>query len=324
MEFLELRYFVAVAEAGNFSRAAVKLNMTQPALSRQIRKLEDELRSSLFYRHGRGVSLTDVGRRLCETAKPILQQLADVKDEIVDNAHRPSGSVVLGVPPSIGNSLAAPLAQKFREVCPGATLRVREGFSSTLLEWIEAGRLDVAVLYDARRDRNLLVSPVLLEDFFLIQSAGRSQDNSMLSMTDIAKLNLVLPGPENGFRRVVDAAARAANLDLSISMEIDSVAALKQLVGSVKGLATILPFGAVHEEVAGQRLSARPIDSTDMRALLVIATPPHRAVTKAGRVLMRLIQTEIRQCVASGMLRGSTDALSLRRQSAAARKALTA
>jgi LysR family nitrogen assimilation transcriptional regulator len=314
VEILELRYFAAVAEAGNFSRAAVKLNMTQPALSRQIRKLEDELHTSLFYRDGRGVSLTEVGGKLLDATKPILQQLSDIKDDIVENSERPSGIVVLGVPPSIGNSLAAPLAQRFREVCPGATLRVREGFSSTLLEWIEAGRLDVAVLYDARRDRNLLVSPMLLEDFFLIQPKSRSVSTAALTMADIANLELVLPGPENGFRRVVDAAARAAHVELMISMEIDSVAALKQLVRSSTGLATILPFGAVHQEVLDRRLVARPIASSVLQAMLVTATPPHRPVTRAGKTLVRLIHSEVRRCVAAGTLRGRIDALSLRHE----------
>jgi len=318
MEFLQLRNFVTVADAGSFSRAALRLNLTQPALSRQIRSLEDELGTRLFYRHGRGVSLTEAGRKLRDVAKPMLDQLILVKREIAERAQQPSGTVVLGVPPSIGNTLAAPLALRFREAYPRAALRVREGFSSTLVEWIESGQLDVAVLYDARRDRNLLVSPLLLEDFFLIEFARPMARSSAVSLADIGTVPLVLPGPENGFRKVIDSAAHAAGVTLTIAIEVDSITALKQLVLSGKDVCTILPFGAVHQEVRERRLTARPINSPAMQALLVAATPPHRHVTKAARAVLRLIQLEIKRCVASGILKGHTDALSLRRKARAA------
>lgn len=312
MEFVELRYFIAVTDAGSFSRAAVKLGMTQPALSRQIRKLEHELRSSLFYRHGRGVSLTESGRKLSDVVRPMLQQLIEVKEDMLEQGDRPSGVVALGVPPSIGNTLVAPLAQRFLEACPDARLRVHEAFSNTLLEWIETGRLDLAILYDARRDRNLLVSPLLVEDFFLIQSVPRNPSASPLSMADLAKFTFALPGPENGFRRVVDTAARRAGVKLNVAMELDSLAALKQLVAAGSGCCTILPFGAVHEEVREKRLDARPIKSSTMRAMLVTATPLHRLVTKATRVLLKLIQAEITRCIAAGTLKGRSDALAVK------------
>jgi LysR family nitrogen assimilation transcriptional regulator len=314
MELLELRYFATVADAGSFSRAASKLTMTQPALSRQVQKLEDELRTSLFYRHGRGVSLTEAGRTLLDTVRPVLQQLAEVKAELLRAGDRPSGLVTLGVPPSIGNTLAAPLAQLFRTTCPEATLRVHEAFSSTLVEWIESGRLDAAILYDARRDRNLLVSPLLFEDFFLIEAAGDGTDETPVGMAELAARVLALPGPENGFRRVVDTAARRAQCDLTVAMEMDSVSALKQLVESDHGLCTLLPFGAVHQEVRAGRLRARPIASPEMRAVLVAATPLHRPITKATQLLLGLIGTEIRRCVASGILRGRIDASAFHRE----------
>jgi LysR family transcriptional regulator, nitrogen assimilation regulatory protein len=303
MELLELRYFVTVADAGSFSRASVKLGMTQPALSRQIQKLEEELRTNLFYRHGRGVTLTDAGRKLSDVVRPVMQQLADIKEEILEEGDRPAGMVAFGVPPSIGNTLAAPLAQRFRAACPSATLRIHEAFSSTLVEWIESGRLDFAVLYDAGRNRNLVASPLLLEDFFLIRQAGQSPTSSPVTMSDLADLTFVLPGPENGFRRVIDAAVRRAKVDLTVAMELDSVSALKQLVEAGVGF-TVLPFGAVHREVREGRLIAQPIKSEGIRGMLVTATPLHRPVSKATRVLMRLVHAEIRRCIAAEVLKG--------------------
>jgi len=303
LELLGLRYFLEVAEAGSFSRASVKLGVTQPALSRQVQKLEAELRTELFYRHGRGVTPTAAGKRLGDAVRPLLRDLSEVKEEIIAERSRPSGTVALGVPPSIGSTLAAPLARRFRDSFPEATLVVREAFSSTLLEWVESGRLDLAVLYDARRGRNLIVAPLLMEELFLIAPGGGPRKAKPVGMSELEGLPLVLPGPENGLRRVVDLAAAKAGIGLRVVMELDSVAALKQLVESGAGC-TILPFGAVHREAREGRLTARPIASKLMRASLVTATPLHRPVTQATRALIRLVQAEVKRCLADGVLKG--------------------
>lgn len=311
MELLELRYFVQVADLGSFSKASVKLGISQPALSRQIQKLEHELRTSLFYRHGRGVSLTQPGRKLYEVVRHLLGALAEIKEEIQDQSERLTGTVTLGLPPSICATLGAPLARRFHENYPDATLRIHEVFSGTLLEWVEGGRLDLAVLYDARRGRSMLSSPLLVENLMLIRSSRRdagAEGDGPVPLDVIGTETLVLPGPENGLRRVVDAAARRADLDLRVEMEIDSVTAIKQLVEEGIG-STILPFGAVHREVMQGRLTAREIESKDMHAMLVTATPLHQPVSKATRALLRLIHAEVAKCVANGVLKGKVVAL---------------
>jgi LysR family nitrogen assimilation transcriptional regulator len=305
MELLELRYLAEVADAGSFSKASVRIGITQPALSRQIQKLEQELRTQLFYRHGRGVSLTPAGLKLREITKPILQQLSDLKREIIEQSAGTIGQVTFGVPPSLGATLVAPLARRFRATYPDATLRVYEAFSSTVLEWVESGRLDLAVLYDARRAPSLIVSPLFLEDLFLVTGAGQAEPSEPpMTMEGLGGVPLILPGSENGLRRVVTAAAERAGITLNVMMELDSVPAIKQLVESGVGC-TILPYGAVHQEVAEGRLHARAIASESMRAKLVTATPLHRPISKATHALLDLIEEEIRQCVASGVLRGS-------------------
>jgi len=152
------------------------------------------------------------------------------------------------------------------------------------------------------------VSPLLLEDFFLIRQAGKRPTSSPVTMSDLAELTFVLPGPENGFRRVIDAAARRAKVDLTVVMELDSVSALKQLVEAGVGC-TGLPFGAVHREVREGRLNAQPVKSAGMRGMLVTATPLHRPVSRATRVLMRLVHAEIKRCVAAKVLKGSINGL---------------
>ncbi|WP_426956400.1 LysR substrate-binding domain-containing protein [Muricoccus radiodurans] len=308
MELLPLRYFVEIARDGSLSRAAIRLGVSQPALSRQLRKLEGEVRTELFYRHGRGVALTEAGQRLYAVGAEVLERLTGAKEELLASRREVAGTITLGLPPSIASTLGAPLALRFAALFPQARLRIREGFSGVLVEWVENGRLDLAVLYDARRGPTTLVTPLLLEDLFLIEPPGTAGTGPAV-LTELRSAVLMLPGPENGLRRVFDAACRKVRVEPRVVMEIDCVAALRQLVEDGRGR-TVLPFGAVHREVQDGRLSARPFRHASMKAMLVVATPAHRPVTRLARLVLDLLRAEVRQLVELRTLRGSTRGLS--------------
>ncbi len=319
MDLLELRYFVEIAAAGSLSRAAGRLSISQPTLSRRLGNLEREMRIDLFYRHGRGVLPTEAGQRLLDVATAALRQLDGVKEELLFRTLDEVGEVTVGTPPSIAATVGADLAAAFADRYPRARLGIREGFSGVLLEWIEAGRLDCAVLYDARRGSNVLSTPLLLEDLFLVEAghgdaagrtdaAGREGAAVRTDAADVGELAqrpCLLTGPSNGLRRVVDAACWSERIQPNVVMEIDCVAALKQLIEAGRGC-TVLPFGAIHREVQQGRLSARPFHAPSMRAMLVIATPPHKPVTAMVRSTIGLLQTEVRRLAALGVLRGET------------------
>lgn len=298
----ELRYFLKAAETGSMSRAAESLGMTQPALSRQIRLLELELKSDLFYRHGRGVSLTPSGAKLQQTAEQVLNQLDVVSREIQQDSAKAAGTITLGVPPSIGSTLCAPLSQSFSTLYPDARLRIREGFSGSLSEILEDGQLDLAILYDARRRRDLLVTPLLKEHLFFVSKPGDANMHDV-GWKEIEGAKLVLPGPGNGMRKVIERAAKDAGVRLDVRLEIDSVSAIRQLVISGGGQ-SILPYGAVHAEVRSGQIVAQKIAEPAMEAVLVIATPRNKPVTRTVRSVIKLIEKETLKCLESGILRG--------------------
>ena len=309
MELLELRYFVEIAKAGSLSRAAAALSVSQPTLSRQLSKLENEMRTDLFYRHGRGVQPTEAGRRLLVVATATLQQLEEVKGELRSKTLDETGEVIVGAPPSIAATVGADIATSFARRYPSAKLRIRESFSGTLLEWIESGRLDLAVLYDARRGPNILSTPLLLEHLFLVAKPGTiAPDSGPLDLGVLAGRPCLLTEPGNGLRRVVDAACWSERVQPLVTMEMDCVETIKQLVARGEGC-TVLPFGAVHREVAEGRLIACPFGGPAMRAMLVIATPTHKPVTPITRSVIRMLQTEVQRLAAEGVLRGETHGL---------------
>jgi LysR family nitrogen assimilation transcriptional regulator len=303
MTFDELRYFLKTAETGSMTRAAERLGITQPALSRQIRQLEAELRSDLFYRHGRGVSLTAAGLKLQAVAASVLDQLNNIRQEIQEEYAQASGVITLGVPPSLGTTLCATLSQGFAKAFPDAHLRIREGFSGNLSEMLEDGQLDAAILYDARRRRDLIVNPLIIEGLYFISNPKQAIGTATASWKDIQDVDLILPGPRHGMRRVIERAAKESGITLNIRFEIDSVPAIRQLVTAGMG-ASILPYGAVHAEVRSQALAAHMVDEPGMEALLVIATPRNKPVTQITRSLIKLIEKETRACIRSGILKG--------------------
>ncbi|MCZ7653695.1 MAG: LysR family transcriptional regulator [Rhodocyclaceae bacterium] len=139
-----------VAELGSFSKAALILNIAQPALSRQVRLLETDLHATLLQRTGRGVVLTEAGKRLFDHSIGILQLVSRVREDIASSRDEPAGRLVVGLPPSMGRLLTLPLVEEFRRVLPKARLAIVEGLSTHLSEWISTGRVDLGLLHNPR------------------------------------------------------------------------------------------------------------------------------------------------------------------------------
>lgn len=299
-----LKLFIAVAEHGSFTRAAIKLGMTQPTISKRIQQLEEEIGGPLLYRHGRGVNLTDVGARLAEVARSVLLQLDKVKVELDDRAQQLRGWVTIGLPPSFSSTLSLPLARRFQKCFPDAKLRIVEALSGSMLEQLEAGTLDLGVLYDARISPTMPVSPLLLEDLYLIESGLIPGSDEPAEVTELTKGPFVLASSSNGLRRVIDSVAALASLEIDITFEIDSLTGLKRIVehGPER---CVLPYGAVHREVSEGKLRARPFVGRGLTALLVSAMPLHRPVPRLIRELKELLVDEVDISIKNKILSGT-------------------
>ena len=148
MELRQLRYFLRVADFKSFSRAALAVRIAQPALSRHIRKLEEEMGVALFYRDGRGAVLTEQGQRYYEKVTDILQQLDQAGAELQSDYDMPTGEVALGVPSELGPRFILQIVQSFRGRYPNARIRVAEGCNAQIAEWLQSSRIDAGFIYD--------------------------------------------------------------------------------------------------------------------------------------------------------------------------------
>jgi LysR family transcriptional regulator, nitrogen assimilation regulatory protein len=299
MDFKQIAYFVQVAELGSFTRAASVLKVAQPALSRQVRALEVELRQTLFERNGRGVTLTAAGKRLLAHGRGILQQLQRARQDMEDERGAPLGPLAVGLPPSVSRTLTAPLVQAFRARFPKATLSLVEGLSTYLLDWLLQGRIDCAVVYNAAPAAAIDLLAVLEEALFLVSARLPSQAASRLrgrpvSLAAVAKCELVIPSRPHALRMLLDTTLAGAGLQARVGLEVDSVPAILDLVAQAAHapLHAVLTLNAL----AGRQSSfvARPIrvakGQPNLATTLFIATSaqrPRGPLLEQGTALLR-------------------------------------
>lgn len=299
MELRQLRYFVALAEAGSVSRAAVVLGVAQPAISRQIRLLEDELAIPLFYRTGRGMELTEAGHLLMGHAPQVLAGLQKIENEIGDLRGVADGQVVLGIPPTEGHFLIPPLVSRLRARHPKLALKVIEAFSGHVTEWLMSGRLDVAVFYKLANTRQLVTDELLTEGLYLIGKGGVSEGATPIGLDEIQSLELILPSRSHGLRHLLEQAAQSRDLRLNVDLEIDALLTIKALVEAGAGM-TILPYPSVERDVAAGRLTARPIRLEDVSRTLMVVTTTHHPLSLASRAVVRELRLLVRELVRNG------------------------
>jgi LysR family nitrogen assimilation transcriptional regulator len=272
MDLKQLETFVQVAELGSFSRAASVLRVAQPALSRQVRALEVDLRQTLFDRNGRGVTLTEAGKRLLAHARGILQQVQRARQDLEDERGAASGLLSIGLPPSIGRTLTAPLVESFRAQFPKATLTMVEGLSTYTLEWLVSGRIDCAVVYNATPAAAIELMPVLDEQLFVVSArparAGARRPRSIstagagtgkgISLAELAGLELVIPSRPHTIRMKLETTLAEAGLKARVALEIESVPAMLDLVQR-HPLHAVLSLNAIRGGDREAAFVARPI-----------------------------------------------------------------
>lgn len=299
MEFRHLRSFTAVVEAGSLLKASARLHLAQPALGQQIAALERELGTRLFDRSSRGMQLTEAGRAFLEHAKLILGDIERARAAVQASVEAPRGTVAIGLPTTIALAATLPLVMACRARLPEVKLKVAEAYSGFVREWLQAGRLDLAILYGDHAEPALAKQALLDERLALVTSPAGRPARSRVRLDQVAALPLVLPGQEHGLRRIIDEACHRRGLALQVIVEIDSLPSVKRAVAAGVGC-TVLPLAAVAQEVAAGELHAATISDPGMVRRVVLATNVARPATHAASAVADLATGLIRDMLASG------------------------
>jgi LysR family transcriptional regulator, nitrogen assimilation regulatory protein len=292
MDLKQLEYFVRVAELGSFTRAAQALQIAQPALSRQVRLLEVELRQNLLMRNGRGATPTDAGKLLLEHGRGILHQVVRTREELSRMRGALSGRVAIGMPPTLARVLTVPLAQAFRQHLPEAQLSITEGLSTAMQEGLVRGQLDLAVLYNTQPLPDIDAQPLMDEALLLVQkrAPGLPEDPPPppMALTEVAALPLLIPSRPNAIRMHVENEMARWGVCPTIALEIDGVSAILDLVAEGMGCA-ILSRQAVMRSVRPSAYTLRSIGTPPLQIGLAIAVSSQRPSTLTQQATRQLI-----------------------------------
>jgi LysR family nitrogen assimilation transcriptional regulator len=289
MDLKQLEYFVNVVDLGGFSRAARVLRVAQPAISRQVRSLEVELRQNLLLRNGRGATPTEAGKRLLEHARGILQQVDRARRDVDETKGAPVGQIVVGLPPTVARHLTVPVVREFRNRYPRASLSIVEGLSSTIQEWLVVGRVDVGLVYNPNASPAVEARVLLEEPLCLIGPRGPRGAPRTLRLRDLPRFPLIIPSRPNAIRTLVETRLASLGLRPQVAMEIDAVPAILELVAEGHGHA-VLSSRALEGADTAKRLQSRTIVQPQLKISLAVVTSAQRPSTPLQDAAVALIE----------------------------------
>ena len=288
-----LQLFVRVAEEGSLTRAAAATGITQPAISRKISKLEEECGGRLFLRTGRGVSLSELGRRLLPKAQSILRELDELSDEVSVRGRLPAGEVRIGALPSLHLSLVIPLLKLQLARFPGVRMHVQEGSAGQIDQWLANGLVDIGLTYRYGRKASTDVERMVRVGSFLLGPPGDALTaSSTVDFCQLDGLPLVLPSAPSAVRLLLNQLAKRAHIHLNVVMEADS-GQIQKAAATHAGIYTVMPAHAAADELAAGRLQAARIVSPRIDRDIALGMTPARPASHAAREIAKVIRSMI-------------------------------
>ncbi|BBA95813.1 putative LysR family transcriptional regulator [Actinacidiphila reveromycinica] len=291
MQFQQLAYFVAVAQARHFTRAAQTLHVSQPSLSQQIRTLEKELGAPLFSRARGNIALTDAGEALLPLALRILADADTARHEVLELAQLRSGRVRLGATPSLCTGLLPDVLRAFHDRHPGIRLLLEEGGSHDLVRGLARGALDLALVVLPLPSPSPALTTVELfqEDLVVVSALDAEPPPAPLRVADLRGQPMVMFRHGYDLRDLTLAACRAAGFEPGFTVEGGEMDAVLGFVRAGLGIGVVPSTVAAR---AGEGLRVTPLAPPGLRRTVALAHRSDVAPPRAARVLQQVILTE--------------------------------
>ena len=290
LNLTHLENFIQVVEWGNLSKAAQYLNIAQPALSRQMQSLESAVNAKLLVRHKWGVEPTENGKLLLDHARRIQKECLWAQDNLRSSRENPAGSVYIGVPSAYSVALVPPLIQRMRERYPNVQVHIVEGFSRAIYEWLQDGRLDVAILYQSREHDVAGAQPFLIEEMRALCAPHLEDEVSGFDTATLADRQVITPWQPHFLRQTLDSRFLELGLSFVPRLQIDSMRCMIEMAVRGEGV-VILPPSSVARELDDGHLVSCPIGSVFTLATVVGHKPgrqPSYATELIGETLYEL------------------------------------
>ena len=300
MDFKQLRAFLTVADTANVTRAAQLLNLVQPAVSRQLRLLEEDVGAKLFVRERHGMLLTDAGKALLVYARRAMLELDRARAEIGGASDGIGGLVTVGLLPSTCEVISSALVTAVEAKYPGIRMRISMGYAGTLQQWLETGEIDAALLYGVDRAPSIQTTVLLEEELWVVGApAAKLRRQRPVPLASLVGKPIILPSGPHGIRTLVDHACAVSNIELTVATETNAMSVQKSLVRGRHGL-TILPPIAIAEELARKEVTAAPLCDPKITRTIVLALPANRAVGQHVERAVELLVACAKEAVTNG------------------------
>jgi LysR family nitrogen assimilation transcriptional regulator len=297
MELRSLHYFVRIAELGSITRAAAHLHVAQPALTRHVQRLEDELNVALFTRANRGVRLTEAGQKLLDGATRILRDIERTGDEIRAQDAHPSGKIILGITPTLCPVLVPELFARMRRDYPMIELKVMHAGMVRLEEFVIDGRVDIALLSELSRSR-LIQSTRLAEEEMVLVTRPGARAAAVVDGDELRRTPLILG---DGLRAAMDALLAGLDIELQVHTELNDHETIRLMVQQGAG-AAVLPLSSVSRECARGLVEAHRITESGVFRTLALGVRASRNASLAREAIARSIRAMVEEMDEEGRL----------------------
>jgi DNA-binding transcriptional LysR family regulator len=287
MDARRLRYFVQIVDSGSITRAAAVSGVAQPALSQQLAILENELKVKLLERSVSGVTPTPAGRILYARAQALLRQFDDLREAVHREVKPLSGTVLVGLPPTMLSRFGLPLIERVCTQHPELHLQIREEGSLVLHELLLGGKIELAIT--AMRPEGEVTGAEMLTEAIVLMHAASMNVPQAASLADLARLPWVLPRKPNSIRTLIDAAFAARNLAVNVVVEIDSLHSAMQIVRRGFGVGA-MTLGAMKEDLEAGTLRARALGEAPLLRTMYLAHRHAPTLTPAAGFVQGILR----------------------------------
>ncbi len=287
MDSRRLRYFVQIVDSGSITRAAALSGVAQPALSQQLAILENELKVKLLDRSVSGVTPTPAGRILYARAQAILRQFEDLREAVHREVKPLSGTVILGMPPTMLSRFGLPLVERVCTQHPEMHLQMREEGSVVLNELLTSGKIELAI--GATRPEGALTGEEVLTEPIVVMYPAAMTIPESATLADLAKLPWVMPRRPNAIRALIDAVFASSNLTPNVVVEIDSLYSAMESVSRGVGIGP-MTMSAMKDALEAGTLRARQIGDTPLMRSMYLAHRRTPGLTPAAQFVYDILR----------------------------------
>ncbi|HYY04182.1 MAG TPA: selenium metabolism-associated LysR family transcriptional regulator [Gaiellaceae bacterium] len=295
MDTRQLAAFCAVVERQSFSQAAERLGVTQPAVSLQIRSLEQRLGTQLLDRSGRRVEPTEAGRRLYASAQRMLALEEQLLQDVAREDEALSGTLELGASTGPGGSVVPLLLCDFAEANPGVRVRLSVSDTQTVVDQVAERQLELGVVGAARRHRGVIFEPFFRDEVVLACPSGHRFAGKTVSLDDLRSEPLLVMQEGAGVRLVIEDELRDAGTrlrDLDVRVELGLQESVRSAVAAGHGV-TFISRSAIEADVAAGTIATARVRGLDPAREIFLVRSSGRAETRAAQAFVEFARTRL-------------------------------